>query len=61
MYSHCVVQRHRGVNLEIDRDVEETENIQILLRGNIHIVQVNDELDIALRLASLRAGEVLGD
>lgn len=45
----------------IERDVEETDNIQILLRGNIHIVQVNDELDIQLRLASLRAGEVFGD
>lgn len=50
-----------GKEKVIDRDVEETDNIQILLRGNIHIVQVNDELKIALRLASLRAGEVCGD
>ena len=61
MYPNCSVERHFGVNEIIDGDVEETENIQALLRGNIHIVQVNVELDIALRLASLRAGEVCGD
>ena len=61
MYSHCRVNRIHGKDLMIERDVEETDNIQILLRGNIHIVQVNDELDIQLRLASLRAGEVFGD
>ena len=61
MYENCTVQRHFGKEKVIDRDVEETDNIQILLRGNIHIVQVNDELKIALRLASLRAGEVCGD
>lgn len=38
MYEYCVVNRHIGTELEIERDVEETENIQILLRGNIHIV-----------------------
>ena len=61
MYRHCRVHRHMGKDLEIEADVEETENIQIILRGNIHIVQVRDELDIQLRLASLRAGEVCGD
>ena len=61
MYRHCRVHRHKGKDLVIMRDVEESDEIHILLRGNIHIVQINDELDIQLRLASLRAGEVCGD
>ena len=38
MFPHCRVLRHKGKDLELERDVEETEEIQILLRGNIHIV-----------------------
>lgn len=38
MYAHCVVNRYTGKDLQIERDVEETEFIHIMLRGNIHIV-----------------------
>ena len=38
MYEHCVVHRHVGKDLQIERDVEDTEIIHIMLRGNIHIV-----------------------
>ena len=61
MYKNCRVLRHHGTETVIERDVEETENIQIILRGNIQIVQVNEELGIKLGLASLRAGQVCGD
>jgi hypothetical protein len=38
MYEHCYINRHIGEGLEIERDVEETDNIHIMVRGNIHIV-----------------------
>ena len=51
-------ERERRIEAQ---EADETQRIHILLRGNIHIVQINDELDIHLRLASLRAGDVCGD
>ena len=61
MYSHCKVNRFMQKGYQLEHDVEDTHYLQIILRGNIHIIQVNEELGIQLNLASLRAGEVCGD
>ena len=38
MYSHCKVNHFKKKDFELEHDVEDTEHLHIILRGNINVI-----------------------
>ena len=61
MYNHCKVVRFSGKGSLVEEDSEDTDHIQIILKGRVNQIHYSGNLNIEMDLGYLCEGEVVGD
>lgn len=61
MYRNLSIERIRGSDVVIERDADDTQEIQIILKGRVKMMLYKHDLNRNLEIGQLVAGEVCGD
>jgi hypothetical protein len=61
MYRNLVIEKIRGSDVVIERDADDTQEIQIILKGRVKMMLYKHDLNTNLEIGQLVAGEVCGD
>lgn len=61
MYKHLSIETIYGIDKIIEEDADDTEDIQIILKGSVMLSLFKFEVNTNLELGQLVAGEICGD
>lgn len=61
IYKSLKIERVQGADKVIAFDAEETENVQIILKGRVRMMLYKHDAKTSLEIGQLVSGEVCGD
>lgn len=61
MYRNLVIERIHGSDVVIEQDADDTQEIQIILKGRVKMMLYKHDLNRNLEIGQLLSGEVCGD